>query len=80
MLNELITWVLNTYLGKYLEDFNPAQLSIALVSGELTKDGFKVINDYMFQGRSNWKMFQSAETPLDRSAYQWRHCQEVLEE
>lgn len=33
MLNELITWVLNTYLGKYLEDFNPAQLSVALASG-----------------------------------------------
>lgn len=34
MLRELITWVLNTYLGKYLEDFNPAQLSVALLSGK----------------------------------------------
>lgn len=37
MLNELISWVLNTYLGKYLEDFNPQQLSVALLSGAFTK-------------------------------------------
>ncbi|XP_055378948.1 intermembrane lipid transfer protein Vps13D [Condylostylus longicornis] len=35
MLRELIAWVLNTYLGKYLEDFNPQQLSVALLSGEV---------------------------------------------
>lgn len=44
MLNELITWVLNTYLGKYLEDFNPAQLSIALVSGKYIYDVFIAIS------------------------------------
>lgn len=37
MLRELITWVLNTYLGKYLEDFNPAQLTVALLSGKKKK-------------------------------------------
>lgn len=33
MLRDLITWVLNTYLGKYLENLNSAQLSVALLSG-----------------------------------------------
>uniref|UniRef100_A0A1I8Q4T0 UBA domain-containing protein n=3 Tax=Stomoxys calcitrans TaxID=35570 RepID=A0A1I8Q4T0_STOCA len=45
MLNELITWVLNTYLGKYLEDFNPAQLSIALVSGEVELENVPIRRD-----------------------------------
>ncbi|KAI9588448.1 hypothetical protein GQX74_004293 [Glossina fuscipes] len=45
MLNELITWVLNTYLGKYLEDFNPAQLSIALVSGEVELENVPIRKD-----------------------------------
>ncbi|XP_073839094.1 vacuolar protein sorting 13D isoform X2 [Musca autumnalis] len=45
MLNELITWVLNTYLGKYLEDFNPAQLSIALMSGEVELENVPIRRD-----------------------------------
>ncbi|XP_061389182.1 intermembrane lipid transfer protein Vps13D-like [Musca vetustissima] len=45
MLNELITWVLNTYLGKYLEDFNPAQLSIALISGEVELENVPIRRD-----------------------------------
>ncbi|KAM7356415.1 vacuolar protein sorting 13D [Cochliomyia hominivorax] len=45
MLNELLTWVLNTYLGKYLEDFNPAQLSIALISGEVELENVPIRKD-----------------------------------
>lgn len=35
MLRELIAWVLNNYLGKYVHNLNTAQLSVALLSGEL---------------------------------------------
>ncbi|XP_055907883.1 intermembrane lipid transfer protein Vps13D isoform X2 [Eupeodes corollae] len=45
MLRELITWVLNTYLGKYLEDFNPAQLSVALLSGEVELENVPIRKD-----------------------------------
>jgi vacuolar protein sorting-associated protein 13D len=34
MLRDLITWVLNNYLGKYIEDLNTTQLTIALLSGK----------------------------------------------
>lgn len=34
MLRELIAWVLNNYLGKYVENLNTAQLSVALLSGK----------------------------------------------
>lgn len=33
MLEGLVTWVLNNYLGKYVENLNTDQLSIALLSG-----------------------------------------------
>lgn len=33
MLRELIAWVLNNYLGKYVHNLNTAQLSVALLSG-----------------------------------------------
>ncbi|XP_046815359.1 vacuolar protein sorting-associated protein 13D isoform X1 [Vespa crabro] len=35
MLEGLVAWVLNTYLGKYVENLNTDQLSIALLSGEV---------------------------------------------
>lgn len=35
MLEGLVSWVLNNYLGKYVENLNAAQLSIALLSGEV---------------------------------------------
>ncbi|XP_029047151.1 vacuolar protein sorting-associated protein 13D isoform X1 [Osmia bicornis bicornis] len=34
MLEGLVAWVLNNYLGKYVENLNTDQLSIALLSGE----------------------------------------------
>ena len=34
MLRELIGWILKNYLGKYVENINTAQLSIALLSGK----------------------------------------------
>ncbi len=34
MLEGLATWFLNNYLGKYLENLNTDQLSIALLQGE----------------------------------------------
>ena len=33
MLEGLATWVLNNYLGQYLEDLNTDQLSIGLLKG-----------------------------------------------
>ncbi|KAK9746972.1 Vacuolar sorting-associated protein 13, N-terminal [Popillia japonica] len=48
MLAGLVAWVLNNYLGKYVENLNTDQLSIALLSGEvelenlpLKKDAFR---------------------------------------
>lgn len=34
MLEGLAAWVLNNYLGKYLENLNTDQLSIALLQGK----------------------------------------------
>lgn len=34
MLRDLIAWVLNNYLGKYVENLNTNQLTVALLSGE----------------------------------------------
>lgn len=34
MLEGLVAWVLNNYLGKYVENLNTDQLSIALLSGK----------------------------------------------
>ena len=33
MLEGLVAWVLNTYLGKYVSNLNTDQLSIALLKG-----------------------------------------------
>jgi len=35
MLEGLVAWVLNNYLGKYVENLNTDQLNIALLSGEV---------------------------------------------
>uniref|UniRef100_A0A7E4V616 Ricin B-type lectin domain-containing protein n=1 Tax=Panagrellus redivivus TaxID=6233 RepID=A0A7E4V616_PANRE len=35
MLEGLVTWVLNNYVGEYLENLNADQLSIALLSGQV---------------------------------------------
>ncbi|XP_033238212.1 vacuolar protein sorting-associated protein 13D [Drosophila pseudoobscura] len=45
MLRELITWVLNTYLGKYLENLNSVQLSVALLSGEVELENIPIRKD-----------------------------------
>lgn len=34
MLEGLVAWVLNTYLGKYVSNLNTDQLSVALLKGE----------------------------------------------
>jgi vacuolar protein sorting-associated protein 13D len=34
MLRELITYVLNNYLGKYIENLNTQQLLISILNGE----------------------------------------------
>ena len=36
MLEGLVAWVLNTYLGKYVSNLNTDQLSIALLKGNYT--------------------------------------------
>ena len=35
MLEGLVAWVLNNYLGKYFENLNTDQLSIGLLQGKL---------------------------------------------
>ncbi|XP_033150669.1 vacuolar protein sorting-associated protein 13D isoform X4 [Drosophila busckii] len=45
MLRDLITWVLNTYLGNYLENLNSAQLSVALLSGEVELENVPIRKD-----------------------------------
>lgn len=39
MLRDLIAWVLNNYLGKYVGNLNTAQLTIALLSGINERNG-----------------------------------------
>lgn len=36
MLENIVAWVLNNYIGEYLEDLNTDQLSVALLSGIYT--------------------------------------------
>lgn len=33
MLENIVAWVLNNYIGEYLENLNTDQLSVALLSG-----------------------------------------------
>ncbi|VDN20443.1 unnamed protein product [Cylicostephanus goldi] len=35
MLENIVAWVLNNYIGEYLEDLNTDQLSVALLSGKI---------------------------------------------
>lgn len=35
MLESLISWVLNTYVGEYLENLNADQLSVGLLQGQI---------------------------------------------
>lgn len=44
MLRDLIAWVLNNYLGKYVEDLNTTQLTVALLSGKQNM-GMKNLQD-----------------------------------
>uniref|UniRef100_A0A8W7P8Q1 UBA domain-containing protein n=1 Tax=Anopheles coluzzii TaxID=1518534 RepID=A0A8W7P8Q1_ANOCL len=45
MLRELIAWVLNNYLGKYVENLNTAQLTIALLSGQVELENLPLRKD-----------------------------------
>lgn len=46
MLEGLVAWVLNNYLGKYVENLNTDQLSIALLSGEvMLRYAFKIFQE-----------------------------------
>lgn len=45
MLKGLAAWVLNTYLGKYLENLNTDQLSIALLQGEVELENIPLKKD-----------------------------------
>ncbi|KAJ6645642.1 Vacuolar protein sorting-associated protein 13D [Pseudolycoriella hygida] len=45
MLRELIAWVLNTYLGKYVGNLNTAQLTVALLSGEVELENLPLRRD-----------------------------------
>lgn len=34
MIKDLITWVLNNYIGKYIENFDSSNVSFGLLSGK----------------------------------------------
>ena len=38
MLEGLVTWVLNNYVGEYLENLNADQISVALLQGSWSRD------------------------------------------
>lgn len=42
MLEGLAAWVLNTYVGEYVENLNTDQLSIALLQGRLIQQCIQV--------------------------------------
>lgn len=46
MLEGLVAWVLNTYLGKYVNNLNTDQLSVALLKGEGGFVVFSVLFSY----------------------------------
>lgn len=44
-----MAWVLNNYLGKYVENLNTDQLSIALLSGKvMLRYAFKIFRESIF--------------------------------
>ncbi|KAL7019068.1 hypothetical protein ACKWTF_011000 [Chironomus riparius] len=45
MLRDLIAWVLNNYLGKYVENLNTTQLTVALLSGEVELENLPLKKD-----------------------------------
>jgi vacuolar protein sorting-associated protein 13D len=45
MLEGLAAWVLNNYLGKYVENLNTDQLSIALLSGKVELENLPLKKD-----------------------------------
>lgn len=45
MLEGLVAWVLNNYLGKYVENLNTDQLSIALLSGKVELENLPLKKD-----------------------------------
>jgi hypothetical protein len=47
MLRDLIAWVLNNYLGKYVENLNTTQLTVALLSGK-TLLIFVIMNHFIY--------------------------------
>lgn len=49
MLEGLITWVLNNYLGKYVENLNTDQLSIALLQGAVELENLPLRKDALRQ-------------------------------
>ncbi|CAH2268709.1 jg9245 [Pararge aegeria aegeria] len=45
MLEGLVAWVLNNYLGKYVENLNTDQLSVALLSGKVELENLPLKKD-----------------------------------
>ncbi|XP_069683777.1 intermembrane lipid transfer protein Vps13D isoform X2 [Periplaneta americana] len=45
MLERIVAWVLNNYLGKYVENLNTDQLSVALLHGEVELDNLPLKKD-----------------------------------
>ncbi|PNF41796.1 hypothetical protein B7P43_G02609, partial [Cryptotermes secundus] len=45
MLERIVAWVLNNYLGNYVENLNTAQLSVALLQGEVELENLPLKKD-----------------------------------
>lgn len=58
MLESLAAWVLNNYIGEYLENLNTDQLSVGLLQGRTIcpAASFAVDTLRLFEANWNWSM------------------------
>lgn len=49
MLEGLVAWVLNNYIGDYFENLNTDQLSIAILQGKRNYFFYKTENRFFFK-------------------------------
>lgn len=63
MLEGLVAWVLNTYLGKYVSNLNTDQLSIALLKGNYSSASIHTpCTQLQFIRTNQLKLIQSGTT------------------
>ena len=70
IIDDFFPRFLNNYLGKYLQDLNTDQLSVALLSGndcDIFNEINLIITCIFLQVKSNWKTYPYAKMHLDFS-------------